>query len=265
MSAVLFVGPSLPAAEARAAFGGGPLTLLPPATQGDVLAALALQPRVIGLVDGAFDGRPAVLHKELLHALAGGVHVLGAASMGALRAAELHVFGMIGIGRVFADYRDGVLLDDGEVALVHADAGHGFAPLSEALVDIRATLEAARTAGVIDAAQTHAMLAVARALHYPERQWPTLLAALPTAAAERLRDWLPTGRVQRKRDDAVQLVRAMRELLGSDPAPLEVSWQLQHSHFWEELRERHPLEFERLLEEKVREVRYAGSGHQGRA
>ena len=37
-----------------------------------------------------------------------GVPVFGAASMGALRAAELHEFGMRGIGRIFEAFRDGV-------------------------------------------------------------------------------------------------------------------------------------------------------------
>jgi hypothetical protein len=39
--------------------------------------------------------------------------------MGALRAAELHTFGMVGVGRVFEGYRDGVYEDDDEVAVVH--------------------------------------------------------------------------------------------------------------------------------------------------
>ena len=45
--------------------------------------------------------------------------------MGALRAAELSAHGMVGVGRIFGWYRDGVVVDDSEVALLHADAEHG--------------------------------------------------------------------------------------------------------------------------------------------
>lgn len=39
-----------------------------------------------------------------------------------LRAAELHSFGMEGVGRILESYRDGILTDDDEVALVHGPA-----------------------------------------------------------------------------------------------------------------------------------------------
>ena len=70
--------------------------------------------------------------------------------MGALRAAELDSFGMVGIGAIYRAYRDGVLEDDDEVAVAHRTAEEGFAPTSEPMVDIRWTLEAAALAGVID-------------------------------------------------------------------------------------------------------------------
>ena len=48
--------------------------------------------------------------------------------MGALRAAELHVFGMVGVGRVFELFRDGLLEDDDEVAVAHGPADSGYQP-----------------------------------------------------------------------------------------------------------------------------------------
>src|SRR6185503_19851746 len=94
---------------------------------------------------------PAVWHKEILWAMSEGIHVFVSGSMGALRAAELASFGMIGVGAVFEAYRDGVLEDDDEVAVVHAAAEHDYRAGSEALVNIRATLARARTEGVLDA------------------------------------------------------------------------------------------------------------------
>ena len=89
------------------------------------------EPQAIGIIDGYFQWAPAVWHKEILWAIQQGVHVFGAASMGALRAAELAPFGMRGVGRIFEAYRDGVLPgsgdepfeDDDEVAVVHGPAG----------------------------------------------------------------------------------------------------------------------------------------------
>ena len=92
-------------------------------------------------MDGVFERVPAVWHKEILFALSEGIHVYGAASMGALRAAELDRFGMRGVGEVYRAYADGVLEDDDEVAVAHAGAEDGFRPISDSMVDIRATLE----------------------------------------------------------------------------------------------------------------------------
>ena len=96
MSAVLFAGPTIGAAEARARLA---CTVLPPAAVGDLLRAVRGGARAILLVDGVFERAVPVWHKEILWALLQGIHVFGASSMGALRAAELQPFGMVGIGR----------------------------------------------------------------------------------------------------------------------------------------------------------------------
>ena len=120
--------------------------------QGELYAAACGSPRAIGVIDGYFDGQPAVLHKEILWALTRGIAVFGASSMGALRAAELHPFGMRGVGRIFEAYRDGELTDDDEVALIHGPPETGYVRLSEPMVNIRATLEKAVAGRLIDQA-----------------------------------------------------------------------------------------------------------------
>jgi hypothetical protein len=99
---------------------------------------------------------PTLARDEILWALNQGIPVLGAASMGALRAAELHSFGMTGVGRIFEAYRDGHLEgwddafeDDDEVAVIHAPTEAGGFPLSDAMVDLRDTLARAEAAGII--------------------------------------------------------------------------------------------------------------------
>lgn len=104
---VVFLGPSLSAREARGVLPDA--TFLPPARQGDVYRAVRdRRPRAIALIDGLFATAPAVWHREILWAMGEArVRIFGAASMGALRAAELDSFGMVGIGKVYESYRVG--------------------------------------------------------------------------------------------------------------------------------------------------------------
>ena len=148
---VVFLGPSLPADEARRL---AHCRVLPPARQGDVWRALALRPRAIALVDGVFEAQPSVWHHELLAALEAGVAVFGGASMGALRAAELAAHGMVGVGQhLRRGTGTGVLVDDSEVALLHADAEHGYRPLTVPLVNVRHVAAQARAARVLNQRQ----------------------------------------------------------------------------------------------------------------
>lgn len=93
---LVFLGPTLRLPDAQRTLDA---IYLQPVSQGDIiLAAHAFRPKAMVLIDGLFEDRPAVRHKEILWALSQGIVMIGAASMGALRAAELHPFGMIGVG-----------------------------------------------------------------------------------------------------------------------------------------------------------------------
>lgn len=232
---VLFTGPSLPPAEVPAL---PELRVLPPAAQGDVYRAARERPWGIGIVDGFFEHVPAVWHKEILWAMSEGIHVFGASSMGALRAVELADLGMVGVGAIFEQLRSGALTADDEVALAHLSAEHGYRRVSEALVDIRATLDAAVLAGICDPALAGRLLAIARARFYPERTWPAVLAAARAAeedprALAALEGWLPGGRVDQKRRDALALIEAMLAARAAHPGPLEVAFTFQHTEIWE--------------------------------
>jgi len=143
---IVFLGPSLPLERAREVLDA---TCRPPARQGDVFRALAERPRGIVLIDGVFEAVPSVWHHELRAALASGVFVLGASSMGALRAAELQRFGMKPIGRIAKAYAAGERIDDADVVLLHGDADSGYRPLTVPLVNVQATLERAVTKRVL--------------------------------------------------------------------------------------------------------------------
>jgi len=240
MRAFVFAGPTL-RAEDRALLPGA--EFLPPAQQGDVYRAARERPAAIGLIDGFFEHVPAVWHKELLWALSEGIHVFGASSMGALRAAELASFGMEGVGAIYAAFHRGDLEDDDEVAVAHAGAEDGWRPLSEAMVNVRATLAAARDAGVIGEGTRATLERVAKGLFYVDRAWPKVLALGASAGAPgpelaSLGAWLPTGRVDAKRADARALLETMRTRLAEGLAPKQTRFSFQHTDAWEEARRR---------------------------
>lgn len=244
MTVCVFLGPTLSSEDARGVLDA---VYLPPVQQGDVYRAVVHhRPRAIGIVDGYFQDVPSVWHKEILWAMARGTHIFGSASMGALRAAELAAFGMRGVGRVFEAYRDGWLPpfetdafeDDDEVAVVHGPAETGCVALSEAMVNIRHTLAAATDAGIVPSATRDALVRVGKALFYPERTYERLLACasedgLPTSQLDALRTWLPTGRVNQKRDDALAMLATMRDFVAADPGPVRVDYVFESSEMWE--------------------------------
>ncbi len=221
------VGPTLPRPEIA---GRCDFICLPPVQMGDVYRCAEARPRAIGIIDGYFEGVPAVWHKEILWAMTQGIHVFGSASMGALRAAELHGFGMRGVGRIFEAYRDGELEDDDEVAVVHGPAEAGYVGLSEPMVNIRATLEHAQASGVIDGPTRAALTGRAKALFYQDRTWQRILA---DGDVPRLRDWLPAGRIDRKRLDALEMIAVMKEFLAADPPPLRPAFAFEWTDMWD--------------------------------
>jgi hypothetical protein len=233
MTAWIFSGPSLRPADRE---GVPDLVWRPPVAQGDVLAAVEEGASILGIVDGYFEGEPAVLHKEILWAMDRGAVVLGAASMGALRAAELHVYGMRGVGRIFEAYRDERLVDDDDVALIHGPAEAGWAPVTEAMVNVGATLDAAVAAGVLTKHEADRIALAAKAIFYKERTWKLILEAAARAGAppsETFAAWLGTGAVDQKRSDAQELVRQMRALPGRRPAPDERSWIYEQTEIFD--------------------------------
>jgi hypothetical protein len=235
MTAVVFAGPSLAGASLPPSRG---ITLRPPAEAGDLYLAARSGATVIGLIDGAFEDRPTVWHKEILWALDRGVRVLGASSLGALRAAECAAFGMEGVGRIYERARSGALENDHELALAHAPAELGYAALSEPLVNVRATLEAAGTAAIVPPASAKALVSRAGAMPYKSVTWPALLAESAAAgwtAAERDRfaAWLPAGRVDLKRADALELLAAVGEGLAHPVAPARVGFRFNETRHWQ--------------------------------
>ncbi len=248
MNIVIFNGPTLTRSdivEFKAGFEATAeqvaehidIEVLPPAGQGDLYRAVQRSPAIIGLIDGRFDQVDAVAHKEILWAMSQGVHVLGAASMGALRAAELAAFGMRGVGTIYDYFASGILEDDDEVAIAHACADEEHRALSVAMVDIRATLAAAVASQVVSEAMAQALIGIAKSCFYPERSYPVMLARASESGIEadsliRLREFLSTGRVDAKRRDGLALLSAVRAMTTSAIAPLRVRYHFADTDAW---------------------------------
>jgi hypothetical protein len=231
---VVFTGPTLSADDARQFLDA---VFLPPVSQGDVYRVARQRPHAIGIIDGFFENVPSVWHKEILWAMTHGIHVYGAASMGALRAAELHAFGMIGVGRVFDCFLRGELEDDDEVAVAHAGDPRLFRVQSDAMVNIRFTVARAVTDGVVSRATGDAIVAAAKSLFFADRFYERILrdAASRGAVAAELdafRAWLTDGRVNQKREDAVAMLVRMGED-ARDPRPKRVDYSFEHTVWWD--------------------------------
>jgi hypothetical protein len=188
--------------------------VLPPVRHGDLLQLAPRTGDTVLILDGVFHQSPPIRHKEILEVIASGVRVIGAASMGALRAAELHSLGMIGYGWIFALYRDGTVDADDEVAVMHAE-GPEWRQLSEPLVNVRWVLSEVVRVGLITPAEESALLAVARALPYQSRSWTAIqyaigdgdLAGALRASLTHLRQH--PGQGNRKLLDAIGALRAI--------------------------------------------------------
>lgn len=232
MSACIFIGPTLSFNEAASILDAA---YLPPAAEGDLTNAAKNHPAVIGIIDGYFHNVPSVWHKEILRAMASGIHVFGSASMGALRAAELHQFGMVGVGRIFEGYAAGDIRDDDEVAVVHGPPETGYLALSDAMVNIRATLEAAAVDSVISTSTSQRLIEIAKATFFPQRRYEDLLQdgereGLPESELSKLRGWLPDGKIDQKKGDAIAMLRSINAFLQNDPPKKTVDYFVENTY-----------------------------------
>lgn len=211
---LVFLGPTLRLPEAQRILDA---VYLQPVSQGDIiLAAHAFRPKAMVLIDGLFEDRPAVRHKEILWALSQGIVMIGAASMGALRAAELHPFGMIGVGLIYRWYRRWPLTAEDAVAVQCGPAELGFTALTEALVDLQCSFKALFRHGLISKGEMDAGIAAARRLNFRERSMRRVVAAAqwPPEKSTLLRSHL----VAQKKADALLALRLAPVLSKYKPA-----------------------------------------------
>lgn len=230
---VVFAGPTIAANDPGLLDSG--VIVRGPAAQGDIFQAAQHRPFAIVLIDGYFNFVPAPWHRELLWAMSAGIHVFGASSIGALRAAELGCLGMIGVGEVYQMFTDGTLTDDDEVAVVHGPAELGYPLLSIAMVDIRATL--AKASKVIPEEVADRIAVVAKGLNFRERNLRAICVAaeeagVPASELSHLEAWWPDNFVDRKKQDAIAAVRAAQVLRRTNPGKFNAEFLFEVTDPW---------------------------------
>ncbi|MGO4724201.1 MULTISPECIES: TfuA-like protein [unclassified Inquilinus] len=216
---LIFTGPTISHAEGSSVLDA---IFLPPAVQGSiVLAVHRFDPAAILIIDGGFQSEPAVRHKEILWALSLGIPVVGAASMGALRAAELFPY-MQGSGLIYRWYRRYPLAPDDAVAVLHGPEVVNFAPLTSSLIDLRMTIRAAHRRGLIPVDLAASMELIARNLNFRDRTLTRVIEGAlksedePTAAAFQAR--IQSIFVEQKRTDALGALQLLRAGVVAPPA-----------------------------------------------
>ena len=154
-----------------------PCTHAPPVKRGDL--ACASEYDVFVIIDGEFGQNLSVTPKEILAVLANGKTVIGASSMGALRASELDRSGMIGVGWVYQYFRRSAVRRDSDVALVYSP--FDFKPITVPMVDLEYWMEQISAAGLIRDRERTRLLKLAGSMFFADRTPDRLLAVLRIA------------------------------------------------------------------------------------
>jgi hypothetical protein len=211
---VIFTGPSLDHDKAREIFDKA--MYMPPIKRGDATKSFENGTKIIGIIDGVFFDEVAVSPRELLSLLDKGVMLIGGSSMGALRASELDVYGMIGVGHIYEMYKKGEINSDDEVALIFAP--YTLKPLSEPLINIRYNLKALAESNSIDIKTFENLLKIARRLYYPSRTYERIInlairdKLLTKEEGDGILGSIAKHMVDLKKLDAIKVVEKIKEI-----------------------------------------------------
>ncbi|HEX5519791.1 MAG TPA: TfuA-like protein [Candidatus Nitrosocosmicus sp.] len=211
---VIFLGPTISIEKAKEILDADYRL---PAKKGDLLRLIPSPVKFVGLIDGYFlqDYPPTPI--EVYNLLRKkNVKVFGSSSLGALRAVELKKFGIIGIGKIFNLYLNGIIDSDDEVAVTFT----GYTGYkSEALIDIRYNLFLAYKNKLIDKGTKNIILKIAKRTYFPYRTYTDILnkskQALPQKKKqlEDLEEFVSKKRISLKERDAIELLNCIKYMV----------------------------------------------------
>ena len=123
---------------------------------------------VVVVIDGLFGSNFAATAGEFADACSTGLRVVGAASLGAVRAMECAPYGMLGHGRIYQSYVEGIFVSDAEVA-VAVNPDSDFEAVTVSMVDVRQACLRLRHMGILEDHAATDILDLSLAIHYLER------------------------------------------------------------------------------------------------
>jgi TfuA protein len=213
---IVYLGPTLNREEASKILDAD---YRDPAKKGDFLrlSHTTDEKKYVGFIDGVFlhDYPPSPI--EVYHlATRKNIELIGASSLGALRAVELEKFGMKGIGKIFQLFKNGILNADDEVAVTFVRDKNILQ--SEALIDIRFNLFLAYKKGIITKQTKKRFVKTAKNIYFPfrnyediarltEEQFPSIHDEL-----ENFRDYILKNRDSLKARDARKLLKYLKTI-----------------------------------------------------
>ena len=188
-----------------------------PAKKGDflMLSQDSDEKKYVGFIDGVFlhDYPPPPI--EVYHlATRKNVELIGASSLGALRAVELEKFGMKGIGKIFQLFKNGVMNADDEVAVTFVRGSNILQ--SEAMIDIRFNLFLAYKKGIITNETKKGFAKIAKSVYFPFRNYEDLINLTQQKCPsindelENFRSYILKNRDSLKARDAVKLLKYLK-------------------------------------------------------
>ncbi|WP_244512769.1 TfuA-like protein [Ensifer sp. LC163] len=192
----------------------------PPARRGDLYACRILKHEFFLVLDGAFGNVLSISPREVVDVVQDGAVVVGASSMGALRAADCSPAGVHGAGIIFRLFKDRIISAEDEVAVLYRE-DRAYPSLTEPLINMRIALRRAIRNGLVEAAEAEEVISAAQLLHFTLRTWPRAYQKAGRHLSGELRDFLTA--IDTKRTDAVQAANKVLKLLEVDRGPPRAS------------------------------------------
>ena len=212
---LIYTGLSLPFSEAKEILDSHDdieVVYKRPIKRGYLSHDIKENPDIIAIIDGVFHQNSAVGHREILSVMKKGVKVYGSSSMGALRASELDVLGMEGIGYCYNEYASGNVTSDDDVAVM-LDS-ETLEALSVPLISMNYVFTNAVAENIITKEEKDELIKITKETYYPKRNYAQTLSqsSLDADKKGKLIDFIRTSK-DIKKEDAKELLNHIKSVI----------------------------------------------------